>query len=149
MSHDRGHGVHTMTTVILGHTTHRSQTGIPRFAQQVLEFVYRSDIATPRGLVHALLEAEDMPMNLGPWDLLPGRRQALSILRFGSLPLTHRFTFQHTAPTSAYPGHSSRRLLLRGSSSPVASGWHLLSAVTASESATGGNSVPRSHCSHP
>ena len=84
MSHDRGHGVHTMTTVILGHTTHRSQTGIPRFAQQVLEFVYRSDIATPRGLVHSLLEAEDMPMDFLPWDGLPGRHQGLLILCFGS-----------------------------------------------------------------
>src|SRR5919197_3081608 len=105
--------------------------------------------ATFMSHVHPLLEAEDMPMNLGPGDLLPGRRQALSILRFGSLPLTHHFPFQPTAPTSAYPGHYPRRLLLRGSSSPVASGWHLLSAVTASERATGGYSVPSSHCSHP
>jgi len=56
----------------------------PRFAQQVLEFVYRSDIATPRGLVNALLEAEDMPMDFLPWDGLPGRHQGLLILCFGS-----------------------------------------------------------------
>ena len=89
-----------------------------------------------------------MPVDFLPGDVLPGHHQGLTLC-FGALPLTHRFTFQHTAPTSAYPGHYSRRLLLRGSSSPVASGWHLLSAVTASERATGGYSVPRSHCSHP
>jgi hypothetical protein len=33
-------------------------------------------------------------------------------------------------PTSAYPGHYPRRLLLRASSSPAASGWHLLRKVT-------------------
>jgi hypothetical protein len=89
-----------------------------------------------------------MPLDFGPWDLLPGRRQALAILRFGSLPLTHHFPFQHTAPTSAYPGHYPRPWLLRGSFSPVASGWHLLCEVTASERATGGYSVPSSHSSH-
>ena len=87
-----------------------------------MEFTYCPDISALRGLVHALLEAEDMPMNLGPWDLLPGRRQALSILRFGSLPLTHRFTFQNTGPTSAYPGHYPRRWLFRQSCSRVACG---------------------------
>jgi hypothetical protein len=49
-----------------------------------LEFVYRSDIATLRGLVNSLLEAEDVPMDLGPGDVLPGRRQVQTILRFGS-----------------------------------------------------------------
>jgi hypothetical protein len=70
--------------VILGYTTHRSQTGLPRFAQQVLEFVYRFDITTLRGSVHSLLEAEDMPMDFLPWDGLPGRHQGLLILCFGS-----------------------------------------------------------------
>ena len=35
-----------------------------------------------------------------------------------------------TGPTSAYPGHDPRRWLLRASSSPAASGWHLLHKVT-------------------
>jgi hypothetical protein len=135
--------------IVVGAPTYRSEPSVPGLAQQVLALTYCPDISALRGLVNALLEAEDMPMNLAPGALVPGRRQALSILRFGSLPLTHHFPFQHTAPTSAYPGHYSRRLLLRGSSSPVASGWHLLSAVTASERATGGYSVPSSHCSHP
>jgi hypothetical protein len=49
-----------------------------------LEFVYRSDIATPRGLVNSLLEAEDMSMDFLPWDALPGRHQGLVILCLGS-----------------------------------------------------------------
>ena len=35
-----------------------------------------------------------------------------------------------TGPTSASPGHDPRRWLLRASSSPAASGWHLLRQVT-------------------
>jgi hypothetical protein len=46
--------------------------------------VYRSDITTLRGLVNALLEAEDMPVNFLPRDILPGRRQGFVILRFSS-----------------------------------------------------------------
>jgi hypothetical protein len=41
-------------------------------------------MATLRGLVNALLEAEDMPMDLLPGDVLPGRHQALAILCFSS-----------------------------------------------------------------
>src|SRR5262249_62308569 len=94
--------------VVLGDTTYREESSVPGLAQQVLEFASRPDLSTLRGLVNSLLEAEDMPLDFGPWDLLPGRRQALAILRFGSLPLTHHFPFQHTAPTSAYPGHYPR-----------------------------------------
>ena len=71
-------------TIVLGDTTYRYQTGVPGLRQQILEFVYRSDIATLRGLVNSLLEAEDVPMDLCPEDVLPGRRQAQTILRFGS-----------------------------------------------------------------
>jgi hypothetical protein len=67
-----------------------------------------------------------MPMDFLPWYLWPGRHQALAILCFGSLPLTHRFTFQHTGPTSAYPERYLWPGLLRASCSPIASGWHLL-----------------------
>src|SRR5215475_11704839 len=66
-----------------------------------------------------------MPLDFLPWDVLPGHLQGGS-LGFGALPLTHRFTFQNTGSTSAYPGHYPRRLLLRASSSPAACGWHLL-----------------------
>jgi hypothetical protein len=41
-------------------------------------------MATLRGLVNALLEAEDMPMDLFPGDVLPDRHQALAILCFSS-----------------------------------------------------------------
>jgi hypothetical protein len=37
-----------------------------------------------------------------PPNALPGHRQGAS-LSFGTLPLTHDFTFQDTGPTSAYP----------------------------------------------
>ena len=47
--------------------------------------------------VHALLEAEDMPLDFGPGNLLPDRHQNLTVLCFGSLPLTHTFTFAHNA----------------------------------------------------
>ena len=66
-----------------------------------------------------------MPLDFLPWDVLPGHLQGWSLC-FGALPLTHRFTFQNTGSTSAYPGHYSRRLLLRASSAPAACGWHLL-----------------------
>ena len=70
-----------------------------------------------------------MPLHLFPWDVLPGHHQGVALC-FGTLPLTHRFTFQDTGPTSAYPGRSSWRWLLRASSSPAACGWHLLWRVT-------------------
>ena len=60
-----------------------------------------------------------------PRDALPGHLQGQALC-FGTLPLTHGFTFQHTGPTSAYPGYYSRPLLLRASCSPAASGWRLL-----------------------
>jgi hypothetical protein len=73
-----------------------------------------------------------MPLYLLPWDVLPGHLQGWSLC-FGTLPLTHRFTFQNTGSTSAYPGYYPRRLLLRASSSPAASGWHLLWTQRATE----------------
>jgi hypothetical protein len=66
-----------------------------------------------------------MPVDFLPWNVLPGHLQGWSLC-FGTLPLTHRFTFQNTGSTSAYPEHYPRRLLLRASSSPAACGWHLL-----------------------
>jgi hypothetical protein len=114
----------------LSDTTHRQEPGIPRLEQQLLQFVCCPDLSTLCRLVNPLLEAEDMPMDLRPWDLLPGHHQGLAILCFGSLPLTHRFTFQNTGPTSAYPGRYSWPWLLRASSSPPACGGHLLWKVT-------------------
>jgi len=70
-----------------------------------------------------------MAMDLLPRNVLPGHHQGLPLC-FGALPLTHGFTFQHTGPTSAYPGRYPRPWLLRASSSPTASGWHLLRGVT-------------------
>ena len=69
-----------------------------------------------------------MPVDFLPGDVLPGHHQGLALC-FGALPLTHGFTFQYTGPTSAYPGRYPRPLLLRASSSPAASGWHLLRKV--------------------
>jgi hypothetical protein len=69
-----------------------------------------------------------MPVDFRPRDLLPGHLQGDSLC-FGTLPLTHDFTFQDTGPTSAYPGHYPRPWLLRASSSPVACGWYLLRGV--------------------
>ena len=57
-----------------------------------------------------------------PRDALPGHRQGHALC-VGTLPLTHGFPFQHTGPPSAYPGYSSRPVLLRASCSPAASGW--------------------------
>lgn len=71
-----------------------------------------------------------MPLNFRPGNLLPGRHQVLGVLCFGTLPLTHHFTFQNTGPTSAYPGHYPGPWLLRASFSPVVYGWHLLQEVT-------------------
>src|SRR5262249_12759850 len=84
-----------------------------------------SNISTLRGSVNSFLEAEDMPVDFLPRNALPGHLQGAS-LSFGTLPLTHDFTFQDTGPTSAYPGHYPRPWLLRASSSPLACGWHLL-----------------------
>ena len=81
-----------------------------------------------RGSVHPLLEAEDMPVDFLPGDVLPGHHQG-GTLCFGALPLTHRFTLHATGPTSAYPERYLWPWLLRASSSPAASGWHLLRKV--------------------
>jgi len=89
-----------------------------------------------------------MPMDFLPRDALPGHLQGDS-LSFGTLPLTHIFTFQDTGPTSAYPGCYPRPWLFRASSSRVAYGWRLLRQVTGSQRATWGYSVPRFHGSHP
>ena len=91
--------------------------------------VLRRRDATFMSHVNSLLEAEDVPMDSLPRDVLPGHLQGRS-LRFGALPLTHHFTFQDTGPTSAYPGHYPKRWLLRASFSRAASGWRLLCEVT-------------------
>ena len=70
-----------LAAMVLAHTPHRSHLGVPGLEPQVLEFVYRSDMATWRGVVNALLEAEDMPMALLPGADLPCRHQALAIRR--------------------------------------------------------------------
>src|SRR5439155_24072126 len=72
-----------------------------------------------------------MALHFLPRDALPGHLQGQALC-FGTLPLTHGFTFQHTGPTSAYPGYYSRPLLLRASCSPAASGWRLLRRGTCS-----------------
>ena len=72
-----------------------------------------------------------MALHFLPRDALPGHLQGQA-LGLGTLPLTHGFTFQHTGPTSAYPGHSPRPLLLRASCSPAASGWRLRCQGTSS-----------------
>ena len=123
--------IHTrcvFSPIILGDATHCQQPGIPRLHEQFLKLVCGSDISTLRGSVNPLLEVENTPVDFLPRNVLPGHLQGLA-LRFGSLPLTHRFTFQDTGPTSAYPGHYPWRWLLRASSSPAASGWHLLREV--------------------
>ena len=66
-----------------------------------------------------------MALHFFPRDALPGHLQGHALC-FGTLPRTHGFPFQHTGPTSAYPGYYSRPLLLRASCSPAASGWRLL-----------------------
>ncbi len=66
-----------------------------------------------------------MPLDFLPRNALPGHLQGHALC-FGTLPLTHGFTFQNTGPTSAYPGHYPRPLLLRASCSPAASGGRLL-----------------------
>ena len=71
-----------------------------------------------------------MSLNFLPRDALPGHLQGQALC-FGTLPLTHGFTFQNTGPTSAYPERYPRPSLLRASFSPLASGWHLLHGVTA------------------
>jgi hypothetical protein len=83
------------------------------------------DLSMLRGSVHPLLEAEDLALDVLPGQVLPGHHQGLALC-FGALPLTHRCTFQDTGPTSAYPERYLWHLLLRASSSPIASGWHLL-----------------------
>src|SRR2546425_2049989 len=87
MSHDRGHGVHTMTPVILADPTHRQQPGIPGFHQQLLQFTCCPDIFTLRRLVNPFLEAEDMPLHFLPRNVLPGHLQGLTLC-FGASPLT-------------------------------------------------------------
>jgi hypothetical protein len=111
--------------VLLADPTHRSQACIPGLHQQFLQRAYRAALSTWRGVVHPFLEAADVPLDFFPGDALPGRHQGLA-LWVDALPLTHGFPLQHTGPPSAYPGHSSRPLLLRASSAPTASGWHLL-----------------------
>ena len=73
-----------LPTMVLGPTTPRQQPGVPGLDRQVLACVYGSDISTWRGLVHALVEAEDMPLDVLPRDALPGRHQGLLILCVGS-----------------------------------------------------------------
>ena len=123
--------IHTrcvFSPIILGDATHCQQPGIPRLHEQFLKLVCGSDISTLRGSVHPLLEVENTPVDFLPRNVLPGHLQGLALC-FGSLPLTHRFTLQDTGPTSAYPGHYPWHWLLRASSSPAASGWHLLREV--------------------
>src|SRR5262245_25218033 len=65
-----------------------------------------------------------MPVHFLPWHVLPGHHRGWTLC-FGTLPLTHGFTFQNTGPTSAYSERYLRPSLLRASFSPLASGWHL------------------------
>jgi hypothetical protein len=78
-----------------------------------------------------------MPVHLLPWHVLPGHHQGRTLC-FGALPLTHGFTFQNTGPTSAYPERYPWPWLLRASSSPIASGWHLLREGTGLTEGHGG-----------
>jgi hypothetical protein len=116
-------------SVVLREATHREQPRIPCLSQPFLQLVYGSHLATVRGAVHALLEAEDLPLNLRPRHGLPGHLQGVP-LRCGPWPLTHPFPLHETGPTSASPGHSPRPWRLRASSSHGASGWPLLREVT-------------------
>jgi hypothetical protein len=116
-------------TVLWAAPTHRQPPGRPRLHQPFLPLVCGADLSTWRGAVPPLVEAEALPLDCLPGDVVPGPRQGAALC-FGSSPLTPRFPLQEPGPTSASPGCSSSPGLLRASSSPTASGWPLLRGVT-------------------
>ena len=127
------------------------RTAKSRAYQDVLNrlWSFRTVLTSPRCVIHASVEAEDLSLDFGPGNGLSDRHQDVTVLCCGSLPLTHASPFHHTGPTSAYPRHYPGLWRLRASSSPVACRWYLLCGVTTSQRAPGGYSVPSFHCSHP
>src|SRR5215831_13619507 len=102
MSHDRGHGVYTMTPVVLGHPTGGPKLGVPGGDQESLELTNCGPIATTTGSVDALLELEDRPFDSPPWDVWPCiHRRGLRVHAVWT-PLGPS-TIHTTGLTSAYP----------------------------------------------
>jgi len=89
-----------------------------------------------------------MPVDFLPGDVLPGHHQGRTLC-CGAWPLTHRFPFHDTGPTSAYPERYPWPWLLRASSAPIASGWHLLREGTGLREGHGGGLRSQFPCSHP
>ena len=86
--------------------------------------MYRADLFPLRGSVNPLLEAEDMPLDFLPWQVLPGHLQGQALC-FGAWPLTHGFTFSIPAGRQPIPGVTPG-LCFSGILAPAASAWRLL-----------------------
>ena len=102
MSHDRGHGVYTMTPVVLRYPSGREEFGVPGLHQESLERVYCLDVAMTTGSVDALLELEDRPFDFVPRDILPCIHRTSCRVHAVCTP-TGPSTFHTTGRPSAYP----------------------------------------------
>src|SRR6266704_2530258 len=83
MSHDRGHGVYTMTAIVLRYPSGREEFAIP-------------------GLHQESLELEDRPFDFVPRDILPCIHRTSCRVHAVCTP-TGPSTFHTTGRPSAYP----------------------------------------------
>ena len=88
-----------------------------------------------------------MPVDFLPRDALPGHLQGWS-LSFGTLPLTHTFTFHDTGPHVSISETVLPALASCGRPTPYAMPVGTCSRQSA-ESHVSGYSVPSAHGSHP
>src|ERR687887_591535 len=122
MSHDRGHGVYTMTQIVLGDAADCEQFRSPRLQEEFLE---SADISRVRGFVDPPFELKHRDLQLTPGELVPFIRSRCRLAHdvftlLGSSP------FRSTARLSAYPPAFPEAFASDVIPSRTPCGWHLL-----------------------
>src|SRR5215471_5147978 len=103
MSHDQGHGVYTMTLVVLGDPAYGQELRRPGFHQQSLERAHCATITTTCGSVDALLQLEHMPLDFLPGNPVPSIHRGCCARVHSILASCRTSTCHVTVSPSAYP----------------------------------------------
>jgi hypothetical protein len=102
MSHDQGHGVYTMTLIVLGDLSDREELCRPGVHQQALELTDCCDILTTCGSVNARLKLEHIPLDGLPGKCVPSIHRCWSIRVHSMCTSTCPFTVHVAGSLSAY-----------------------------------------------
>jgi len=96
--------------IVLGDSSDREELGGPGVHHQALEFANCWNIATTAGSVNALLQLEDIPLDVGPGERVPSIHRCGCVRGHSMSTATRTFTIHVAVSLSAYLGAFPRAL---------------------------------------